>query len=662
MILTAIFISIFLFFLSVALLMQNKQDIALSLSMEHKLKAEMAARSVAFEAYGHLRDYGELRRTPGSLIDDDVTTKVELVETLPAEHRGKMLQVRARATSGSFSSYLTLHLLPTELSSTKDGRKVILLPRSEQTTLAVYGDFLITDLGQTFPMNLKASGGPAFTTSPVAEASRPSFEGSIPIFSDTDDIAGMGPLRLLLPGLPAGEETALQWLEYKSNTFEWKSIAAPGSLGKAQPASSAGDTPTLAYEMEAAGPWTDLSALGDDGELKTWSWQDNEPPTSSMKEVADSLAQSAPSNPSPVGPSYSPGLVQHYYVTRGAIAANGDDVYSHGWHYLYMPYRGSKPEEVTPLHGSRVVRWPCVLRYSSRTGIWEPAWNPLRDSGSVASPTLPDPNSLWVDTQGIIYSLSTSEPRRLLTLSANGDVKASDREVPAGEVFLYQDQPHILSTEPRRLVRLSDEAAITFSSLPSGIPGQQGPMLLIPQGESLEIDEAGTNDISPEGAFVIEGIKEQTVVPDYLLGYNVGTGRPFTDGKDLYMPIEVVVEGVDSLHEVFDQEFVKKNRPLGGQVLARYDGLQWHILPHGLRTYLERQRLRPENSTNPLSDRLPGEDAQTPQVNLGGADLETLPGAENAVIATYEGLPTAMPRYAVISITTDPFDMAPDAP
>ena len=49
MVITALFIAVFLFFLSVALLVANKQDIALSLSMEHKLKAEMAARSVAFE-------------------------------------------------------------------------------------------------------------------------------------------------------------------------------------------------------------------------------------------------------------------------------------------------------------------------------------------------------------------------------------------------------------------------------------------------------------------------------------------------------------------------------------------------------------------------------------------------------------------------------------
>ena len=60
-ILTALFVSIFLFFLSIALLWSNRQDIALSLSMEHKLKAQSEARSMAMEAYANLKEFGELR-------------------------------------------------------------------------------------------------------------------------------------------------------------------------------------------------------------------------------------------------------------------------------------------------------------------------------------------------------------------------------------------------------------------------------------------------------------------------------------------------------------------------------------------------------------------------------------------------------------------------
>ena len=41
----AIFMAIFLFFLSVALISQNRMDISLGLSVDHRLKAQEAARS-----------------------------------------------------------------------------------------------------------------------------------------------------------------------------------------------------------------------------------------------------------------------------------------------------------------------------------------------------------------------------------------------------------------------------------------------------------------------------------------------------------------------------------------------------------------------------------------------------------------------------------------
>ncbi len=636
--------------------MQNKQDIALSLSMEHKLKAEMAARSVAFEAYAHLREYGELQGDMGSLLEEDVETRVELVETVPTAHRGKMRLLRARATSGPFSSYLTLHLLPTQLSSSEDGSKVVLLPRSEQSTLAIYSDFQLTDLGQTYPSTMVASGGPAFTVTSSGQQTRPSFQGTIPVFGEAGTLEGVGPLLLLLPETSNGEQTALQWLQFKDNAFEWQTIPAPGNLA-GQPASGPGTTPQLSYEMEASSSgWSHLSALSADGELRTWNWSDSSPPTTTLEEIQGSLAGSTPSQASPVT-AYTTGSVQHFYLTRGAIAATGDTVYSHAWHYLYLPYRGSVPDPATPLHGAQVVRWPCVLKYSTSGSRWEVAWNPLRDDGSVASSVQPDPTSLWVDSQGVAYGLSSSEPRRLLTLSRGGDVDESSYTMPPGQVFFYQDQPHVVLSESRRLINAATGAAIAFASLPDRIPGQTGDMVFIPQGETVE--EPGTNDLSPEGAFEITSLAAHTVMPDYLLNYSFGAAKPVVDGKDLYMNLNVGAEEVQPMTPVFDTDYVNKNRPQGGEVLARYDGGQWHILPQGLRTFLERKRLRPPSgSTMPTE----GANAASSRLIPAETDLQTLPGWDNAVVATYPGLPKAVSRYAIVSITTDPFEMSPDAP
>ena len=652
-ILTALFISVFLFFLSVALLLQNKQDIALSLSMEHKLKAEMAARSVAFEAYGHLREHGKLNGPLGLPLEKDVTTNVELVEMAATQRRGKLLEIRAKGTSGPFSSYFTMILQPTELANPQGGAgKVMFLPRSGESALAIYGDFELIDLKQEFPGQLWASGGPVFTASQVEESTPPAFEDSLPVFGD-DGIQGVGPAIVLAPPLGANQETALQWLQYKGGSFEWQQIAPPGNLSS-KPADPA--TERFLYEMQGGGEgWTNASVQGVEGQLKTWLWTDSAPPTNTVEE-AQGLTASAPVEASPLSPRTS-GSDQQYFSTRGTLAASGDSVYTHAWHYLYRPYRGGSPDTVTALTGSVLTRWPCVLKYSVSGSSWSTVWAPLREDGSVESELVPDPNALWVTSEGVIYSLNSSDGRRLMTLGADGKSEVSDKPLPEGEVFLYRDQPYLLEKEPSRIVNLLDSSVIDFSSLPTGIPGNQGIMLLLPEFTTKRFDEPGTNDLSPEGAWKIEGYEPRTVLPDFLINYSLGEGVPFSDGQDLYAAVEIGVSGVDSIPLMFDKWYIKEVAPQGGSVMARYDGTNWHILPNGLRAFLERNR-NPEQETleGPTEDDEENEEEE--EQKAPGESLEIPPGLKDAVMATYSGLPSIIPRYAVISISTDPFEMS----
>lgn len=650
-VITALFIAVFLFFLSVALLVANKQDIALSLSMEHKLKAEMAARSVAFEAYGHLREYGKLSGALGSRLEKDVTTRVELVELPATSRRGKLLDIRARGTSGPVSSYFTMRLQPTDLASASDGDgKVMLLPPSH----AIYGNFELVELDEAMPSSLFANDGPAFTTSAVEHGTAPAFMDTLPFFTDTGDLLGLGPLVVVGPEPVTNTETNLQWLEYKGGAFEWQNIPPPDWLG-GKP--DGGTAPTYVYPMNGPPNWNHASAHGDTEGIRGWTWVDSDPPTSTVDEVRDSLGAMDPvAAPTPV--PFKSGNTQHFYTTRGAIAAQGRDVYSHGWHYLYKPYQGAIPSEVTPLTGSLLMRWPCVLKYSTVENGWSIAWNPLGEDGSVKDTEVPDANYLWVTSKGDVYSQTLNGEKRLMQLESSGRVEVADETLPAGYLFFYRDQPWVLTSEPSRLINVKDQSTIDFHTLPSGIPGYHGTMLDIPQFQSQDIDEPGTNDLSPEGAFVIEGYKPLTVLPDFLLGYSFGTGKPIVSGNDLYMELQVSVDGVDSLYELFDQKYVADNMPAGGTVMARYDGERWHILPNGLRAFVDRERQSNLNSeappgTNPEPDE--NEDKQDP--------VETLdipPGMANAVVATYPGLPANIPRYSVISITTDPFPMGDD--
>jgi hypothetical protein len=91
--------------------------------------------------------------------------------------------------------------------------------------------------------------------------------------------------------------------------------------------------------------------------------------------------------------------------------------------------------------------------------------------------------------------------------------------------------------------------------------------------------------------------------------------------------------------------------------MARYDGTNWHILPNGLRAFLERNR-NPEQETleGPTEDDEEGQEEEDQKAP--GESLEIPPGLKDAVMATYSGLPSIIPRYAVISISTDPFEMS----
>lgn len=649
-VLTALFIAVFLFFLSVALLVANKQDIALSLSMEHKLKAEIAARSVAFEAYGHLREHGKLSGALGLRLEKDVTTRVELVELPATERRGKLLDIRARGTSGPFSSYYTLRLQPTELTSAQDSTgKVMFLP----PTFAVYGNFQLVELDESLPTALFANEGPAFTVSTVENGTRPVFQDTLPVFSEAGELEGVGPLVILGPPPTSNTETALQWLEYEGGAFQWQPIPPPDSLSKSP---AGGASPTLIYEMAAGANWTHSSAHGEGAELLGWSWVDTEPPTSSVEEIQGTLTPGLPVAASPLV-SFQSGSNQQFFSTRGAIAAQGADVYSHGWHYLYQPYRGGVPSEASPLTGSLLIRWPCVLRYSTKEKGWTVAWTPLRDDGSVKTSRTPDPGSLWVTSAGEVYSLTSSGDKRLMLLKAGGDVEVKDSPIPEGQLFFYRDQPWVLTAEPSRLLNLENQSTIDFHTLPSGVPGYHGTMLDIPQFQSLSADQVGTNDLSPAGAMTIEGYKTLTVLPDYLIGYSFADAKPVVCGNDLFLRLDVSVEGVDSPHELYDEKYIEEQGPRGGPVLARYDGERWHVLPNGLRAFLERERQQKLNTDIPPSATLEESDGEEKLELEPGDTLEAPPGMDNAVVATYSGLPALIPRYSVISVCTDPFPM-----
>ncbi|MFA7479168.1 MAG: hypothetical protein WC314_01595 [Vulcanimicrobiota bacterium] len=649
-ILTALFIAIFLFFLSVALIWTNRQDIALSLSMEHKLKAQSAARSAAYEAYYRLRKQGTLAGFSQGTLSNGVEYDVELVGKEASNQRGEVLLVRARGKSGPVTSYLTLHLLDVSIAGkeNEERTRVLFFPgaggseegaQAEQDEAAatveggggsaLFGDFKLAEGGPGLISGIMANQGPAFVAE-EGEVEPPSFYDYIPAFTGTF-LQAWGPVQVVAPAYPTlsgSRTTTLRTLEYKGDEFIWKVIEPPEDLGDPLPEGAID-----LFEMGAPNnsTWTNASVLiknvftGLDYELCAIStaWKVKKPPAEDPSDIENPLYTA---EPQPVGPLVdwssvrSPGK-QEKFQTRGAAYPVKQSVYSHGWHLLYQPHDGSFPSPPTVLDGSMLTRWPCVLKFTIG-GKWEKVWTPLDSSGAVTSVHRPDPRVLAVTSTGVIYSATEPEEgqqRRLLTLDGRNAILGDP--LPEGKLIVYNDQPYLVSEDPEEppLRHLAGAEHIDFESLPELLPEIHGEVVDVSGTEKLILGIGGGYAGEP-----LDSTRRlsYTARPRYDFTYSLDPASPIAvDGSDLWAVVNVLVEESEPSAEkgYLDGPYREGTK----KTLARYDGKRWHILPNGLRALLR------------------------------SSDLGA-PGA-GVVSANYPGLPPQQSRYTVISVSTNPF-------
>ncbi len=667
-ILAALCVAVFLFFLSVAMIWTNRQDIALSLSMEHKMKAEAAARTGAMSVYAALRSDGQPPKSLEEALDSGSSWKVELVR-LPSEgKRGPVLLVRSRGTSGPLSSYYTLHLLETELGgSSKSGDGPLLgfptfVPsqrdpsenRDQETSTeteppanlkpfepseplpakVLYGDFEAKELKLGVGKTLAANQGPLFSGDEVPVTKTHAF-GVVTYVPAFDPLSGeedkklraFGPVAVLLP--PPVDSVILKVLHFRNDNFEWEDIPAAFNVSGV-PEQKSQDVPKGKIELEPpANPyWTHVGArlfLKEDYPGLSFFWRDESPPSTYASDVE--LLGSKPAEKVAIESTIEWSAAKktpayRQYTLRGVIAASGKTVYCHAWEYLYNFHDGTRPTDPMPeLLGASVIRWPCVLKFDSDAKTWTQAWSPLKDNGDLKSSLQPDPNYLLADSKGDCYSVTLKAPRKLLKLLTNGNA-ALGGNVPNGKIFLYQDEPHAVSSDSAKpgLLNLISNKVIGFDTLPQQIPEISGPV--VPEMEN-EQPEAGLPELEGTGFADPIAPELRTVRNEYNLRYRVAPGTDFAaDGKNLYLNVEVSITEEEPTYDKFGNLSFRRDDPL--TVLARFDGEHWHILPNGLLAALTK----------------PG--------------LGTL--GNRIFCARYSGLPKDVPRYTVVSVSTDPFE------
>lgn len=625
---TALFVAIFLFFLSVALLWTNRQDIALSLSMEHKLKAQSAARSLAMETYAKLRRLGEAESLEkGS--PSGATARVEIRRVPAKDRHGQMLLVRSRGQSGPVSSFYTLHLLESNLASdaVEAASPRFLALTNGPAANAIYGDFKLSELtlGGSEEVAFAAYQGPMFSSDKAAQSREPfAVLDYLPVFTN-----GAQALKAFGPGVMVGptptDSREIQMLEHDGTEFKWSPIEGPDELDKPKQQSFEGAI--AAAEFKAAGSdWTNLSARAVGDLVAQFSWKDQEPSTQNKEEMENmAMTQSFEIDLANASADWSevPRLDPiNGYSLRGTIAAHGNTVYSHAWHYLYRQYGGrAETIPVDEFIGVSVTRWPCILKYDTQGDEWEVAWSSLDDSGDVKSPQLPDPSVLLVDSGGKFYSRTTDTPKRLLTL--DGKNTTLGNTLPEGQMFLYQDQPYA-ATE-RGLVNLATNNTIGFETLVSRLPEITGMAVadegsLIVGAEDLEGEAAGAG-----AALSADNPTLRTTRPQYDFTYSVEPGVvPAADDKDLWLTLKVQMVQNEPTYPLLGNP----PYPAATEVsaLARFDGERWHILPNGLRALLQTEGLAAPSTARKL------------------------------YAPRYAQLPAARARYTVLSISTEAFD------
>jgi hypothetical protein len=661
-ILTSLFIAIFLFFLSVALIWTNRQDIALSLSMEHKLKAQSAARSGAFEALARLKQLGSLDGFQGKTYENGAKVEVDLVSLPASGRRGEVLKLRARGVSGPLSSYLTLHLCDVRLAGDKNSTegRVLFFPTasgggqaSQETSegtesqesqesqggggQALFGDFILKAGGAGVVSDMVAAHGPVFVSRDLAVAdgaegtppSPPFFEDFIPVFSeDATQLAAWGATIVVAPPFGSAKKsiTELQYLEYKDEAFEWVDIEPPKDLGDDE-VQIVGQTNLFEIKAPKADTWTVATVRGIGDQVRNLAWVEPKPPTASARDIPGQPFVSEAVEPSATvdwSLASRTKASQQKFETRGAIAAHGNAVYSHGWHYVYNHYQGQAPGTITPLHGSTLTRWPCILKHELG-GAWSKVWTPLTETGSVRTEVRPDPDVLLVASDGTIYSVTEPQKdvtRKLLTISGGSSAKVGD-EVPPGRLFVYDDSPYLVPDQPEApgILNLLNQKRIAFETLPAFLPELSGEV----------VDTSGTEQLilGIDGGYKGEALDSSkrrivTARPRYDFRYSLSSAGPVAvDGEDLWAIMTITVSMLEPSYPAgYDELPIPENfGPVN--VLARYDGSRWHILPNGLRAAL-----------------------------MNGAPVA--PGV-GVIGAIYPGLPKQVSRYSVISMDTDPF-------
>ena len=554
LLLSALFMAAFLFFLSVALVVTNREDIQYTLFVDHKMRSNLAADGMLDYALNVMRENPDWESrlsgwqpTFASGATGGVRTQLwtsapqpnnvsryslpKINSNLPA------IELIGSAESGPFHS--ERHMLLEEFRLADS----LLSGNVKPHLFALTGGNLQV---LTPSFTWEAVGAPPFTPLPGTVSAGGEdlhylAEGQGTKPPEIQDFSKLTVAGIVMAGptmtptsqqIPVGHGGSV--LELNASKWEWKVIPDPGEqLGTIV-------QPSIVPPTDSSG------AAGWDKMTLDW----------------DTIAKTP--SALTVDYSYFNGPRINWYSLTGTRAEVRDGTYTcHGIHYFYSGFRFKNTPTSNGMIESKgknnsLYHEPCVLQYNSKSGKWTVLLDFLKVGDPLEEPTIvsgprPDPNSLVVTTGPRVYCKQAGsgdnswyevqpEQLQLSSLPKRPNLYALDKE------FLYCDPrlPNPLSL-PMTVMNLHDIAPYFPEFLPV-------------------LNPAGTYDprLTPIGG------QEPPIYLNWSIDETTLTGAK----QDLFC--------IATLYSVITP-------PSGGQpttsqvsALAHFDGKRWQLLPAGL--------------------------------------------------------------------------------
>lgn len=509
----------FLFFLSVALTVTNREDIRSTLLADHKMRAEFAADGVL--------DYNlQVMRTQPNweeVLREQTLASGAVVKSTWRTTRPGVVEVTVSANSNLIKAerhWLLEEFRLADSLAVGDKKPHLFAMRKagDSLTHAVLGpNFRWQSLGAAPPQTLTgtyvAKGGPLYLETQDQGATPPTLQDWQPII-DTLGVVNFGGFGPTSQQLPKGHGASTG--KFENEKFSFDVLPDPGdTLGRVKQA-------TINGRSDGQPTFTTVTLAGNLVELDTSEYQ---------------------------------GPCVEWYTLSGTVADAKENLYyCHGRHIYMRGVRfrnkaGSDPPGSVDPGG--YYDEPCLLSYDPASKAWAKVVDLLKVTDDLSEPVVvdgPRPNqaTMWVTQNGQIFTAQSGANNLLRVVGDRFEV-AGNLEP---NLLVYRDQ--LLSVAPR-----SSDGLMCLSSFD---PAQYLTKLLPGRNVGARSAIPGANLTMPEE-------------PTQQLHWAIAATPTATAREELYALVTCQARLPDN----------PNGPPRStGQALAHFDGKNWQLLPSGL--------------------------------------------------------------------------------